>query len=102
MSKESPSGEIFNNFVLMSGQYCILLLSEQIHEYGILNLSGLSNYHTDWKMKGLGNKTFQRKNVNIFLPISYSICFGCSKEPSHRDGSLEYPQHMFWWRNNKN
>ena len=21
--------------------------------------------------------------VNIFLPISFSICFGCSKEPSH-------------------
>ena len=26
-------------------------------------------------------------------------CFGCSKEPSHRDGSFEYPQHMFWLRN---
>ena len=23
------------------------------------------------------------KNVNIFLPISFNICFGCSKEPSH-------------------
>ena len=23
------------------------------------------------------------------------MCFGCSKEPSHRDGSFEYPQHMF-------
>ena len=27
--------------------------------------------------------------------------FGCSKEPSHRDGSFEYPQHMFWLRNKK-
>ena len=27
------------------------------------------------------------------------MCFGCSKEPSHRDGSFEYPQHMFWVRN---
>ena len=27
------------------------------------------------------------------------MCFGCSKEPSHQDGSLEYPQHMFWMRN---
>ena len=26
------------------------------------------------------------------------MCFGCSKEPSHRDGSFEYPQHMFWLR----
>ena len=23
------------------------------------------------------------------------MCFGCSKELSHRDGSFEYPQHMF-------
>ena len=32
-------------------------------------------------------------------PIYYSlkICFGCIKEPSHWDGSFEYPQHMFFW-----
>ena len=30
------------------------------------------------------------------------MCFGCSKELSHRDGSFEYPQHMFWLRNKKN
>ena len=30
------------------------------------------------------------------------MCFGCSKEPSHRDGSYEYPQHMFWLRNKLN
>ena len=24
-----------------------------------------------------------RKIVNIFLPIIFSKCFGCSKEPSH-------------------
>ena len=30
------------------------------------------------------------------------MCFGCSKELSHRDGSFEYPQHMFWVRNKKN
>ena len=29
------------------------------------------------------NNNFQRKIVNIFLPIICSICFGCSKEPSH-------------------
>ena len=29
------------------------------------------------------NKNFQRKIVNIFLPINFNICFGCSKEPSH-------------------
>ena len=36
-----------------------------------------------------------RKIVIIFLSISLSICFGCSKEPSHQDGSFEYQQHMF-------
>ena len=29
------------------------------------------------------NKIFQREIVNIFLPILFSISFGCSKEPSH-------------------
>ena len=27
-------------------------------------------------------KNFQRTIVNIFLPIIFSKCFGCSKEPS--------------------
>ena len=31
----------------------------------------------------------------------FSICFGCSKQPSHWDGSFEYPQHMFRLRNKK-
>ena len=39
--------------------------------------------------------------MNIFLPIIFNICFGCSKEPSHWDGSFEFPQHMFWLRNKK-
>ena len=38
------------------------------------------------------------KRCIIFLSISFNICFGCSKESSHRDGSFEYPQHMFWLR----
>ena len=35
----------------------------------------------------------------IFLPISLNMCFGCSEELSHWDGSFEHPQHMFWMRN---
>ena len=42
-----------------------------------------------------------RKIAIILLTISLNMCFGCSKEPSHRDGSFEYPQHMFWLRNKK-
>ena len=38
---------------------------------------------------GLQTK-FQRKNVNIFLSVL--TLFGCSKVPSHWDGSFEYPQ----------
>ena len=29
------------------------------------------------------------------------MCFGSLKEPSHQDGTFEYPQHMFWLRNKK-
>ena len=29
------------------------------------------------------------------------MCFGCSKELSHRDGYFEYPQHMIWLGNKK-
>ena len=42
---------------------------------------------------------FSVKSHIIFLSISLSMSFGCSKEPSHRDGSFEYPQHMIWLRN---
>ena len=48
------------------------------------------------------NKKIQRKIVNTFLPIIFSVCFGCSKEPSHWDSSFKYPQHRFWLRNKKN
>ena len=30
------------------------------------------------------------------------MCFGCSKEPSHCDGSFEHSQHIFWMRNKEN
>ena len=30
------------------------------------------------------------------------MCFGCSKKPFYLEGSNEYQQHMFWFKNNKN
>ena len=33
-------------------------------------------------LTGLDKQNFQRKIVNIFLPIILSICFGCSEELS--------------------
>ena len=47
------------------------------------------------------NKICESKIVKIFIPISFNICFGCSKDPSHSDRSFEYPQQMFWLRNKK-
>ena len=44
---------------------------------------------------------FERKIVHIFLPISFNLCFGCSKGSSHSDGPFEYPQHRFQLRNKK-
>ena len=46
-------------------------------------------------MIGLDNHELQHKIGNIFLSTSFHICFGCSKEPSHWDGSSKYPQLMF-------
>ena len=55
-----------------------------------------------WPSIGLEiNKKIGCKIVNIFLSISFSICFGCSKESSHWDDSFEYPQQTFWLRNKK-
>ena len=45
---------------------------------------------------------YERKIVINVLPINLNMCFGCSKETSHRDSSFVYPQQMFWLRNKKN
>ena len=47
------------------------------------------------------NEIFELKIVNIFLPVRFNICFGCSKELSQWDSSFEYIQHMFWLRDKK-
>ena len=52
--------------------------------------------------KGQLSKNNLRKIAITFLSFSLNMCFGCSKEPSIRDGSFEYPQHMFCLRNKKN
>ena len=67
---------------------------EEKNFYNLL-LVGWGNMH------GEDKQCFERKIVNIFLSISFYICFECSKEPSHWDGSFEYIQHTFWLRNKK-
>ena len=38
---------------------------------------------------GLAKHIFEHKILHFFLPISFNICFGYSKESSHRDDSCE-------------
>ena len=45
----------------------------------------LNHEEMEVKITGLDEQNFKRKLVNIFLPINFNTCFGCSKEPSHRD-----------------
>ena len=65
-------------------------------------LIGLNIKSSPSYLIGPAKQNISAKMAIIFLPASLNICFGCSKEPSHRDGSFEYPQHMFWLRNKKN
>ena len=71
-----------------------------LFDYFLINVLCLSSIEY-LQLKVKINNIFKHKTVNIFLPISHKICFGCSQEPSHWDGSFEYPQHMFWLRNKK-
>ena len=48
----------------------------------------------------IGN--FQLKIFDIFLIFAQNIDCGYTLEPPRRGGSNEYPQSMFWSKNNKN
>ena len=50
---------------------------------------------------GSVKQNFKSKTMTINWLLSLNICCGYSKEPSHWDGSFEYPQHKFWMRNDK-
>ena len=47
------------------------------------------------------NKNFQRKIVNVFLPIIFSIYVLGAQKTCLIETVLEYPQHMFWFQNKK-
>ena len=64
-------------------------------------LTIVSHIHKAGAHKVKKSKNYAHKIAIIFLSISLNMCFGCSKEPSHRDSSFDYPQHMFWLRNKK-
>ena len=61
----------------------------------LCNLAFFKTYLDKPKTIVLDKQKFERKIVNIFLPISFSTCFlGAQK-----NRLIEYPQHMFWLRN---
>ena len=45
---------------------------------------------------GLGQEFVYLSEIAfVFLTISANLCFGCSGEASHWDGSFEHPQYRF-------
>ena len=55
-----------------------------------------------WKFYHQKNENFQIKYSDIFHISAQNIDCGYSLEPPRRGGSNEYPQSMFFSRNNKN
>ena len=47
-------------------------------------------------------ENFQLKKFDIFLIFAQNIDCGYTLEPPRRGGSNEYPQSMFWSKNEKN
>ena len=47
----------------------------------VLSCTSLKLYHIG--LDKPKNKKNERENVDIFLSLSFNICFWCSKEPSH-------------------
>ena len=71
---------------------CLLL------EYSMI-VKLLSEHNLEFlSLKGVRVYTCQNATL-LEISCTGSYVLGCSKEPSHWDGSFEYPQHMFWLRN---
>ena len=46
--------------------------------------------------------SFEQIFVNIFLSVSLTFVFDALKNHPNETGFFEYPQHMFWLKNEKN
>ena len=53
-------------------------------------------------LKVVKNENVHPKFFDIFLIFAQNIDCGYTLEPPRRGGSNEYPQSMFWSKNNKN
>ena len=82
--------------------YKSIISNKMFHVHSKLGIILKSVLNFSWAVyHECERRLWKRKIVNIFLSTFFNICSGCSKEPSHWDGSFEYPQHMFWLRNKK-
>ena len=79
-----------------------------LHRHSENGALGADSYHsknnvsklddiTPW-VKSKGQLNFS-VNCDYFLIHQFKRMFLVFKEPSHRDGSFEYSQHMFWLKN---
>ena len=101
----SCNGELFPHWwqILLPSSHNLIVNSVDLaiavrHPGGIhlVHQRGQPGFITS--LTGLDKENFQSKIVSY--PKFSNFCV-CSKEPSHSDGSFEYPQHMFWFRNKK-
>ena len=68
---------VFTNSTLLYQDYCYFMLQQELFQQQDTSVQLETRAVKDT------NKIFENKIVNIFLPISSKICFGCSKESSH-------------------
>ena len=54
-----------------------------------------NKYMADIQIFGITGLQIRVHNIFFFLFLNQNICCGYSKEPSHWDGSIEHPKHMF-------
>ena len=63
------------------------LLNHEIELYSKISTDKISRKTFSYTIRPV-KQVFKRKIAIVFLIIGLNMCFGCSKEPSHQDGSL--------------
>ena len=80
----STGGSFTETHKTLSGQALKAIFKLNQYLYGKSHRDGCTEYEQlVCSHIGLDEQGFQSKIVNFFLPISFNLCFGCSKEPSH-------------------
>ena len=71
--------------IIFSNLFCMRENTMYLHFTPIIEkiLTPCENYNVFFIGFIIDCKIFERKIVNIFLPITFNMCFGCSKEQSH-------------------